>query len=85
MRANTRVPAKPNVMTDNFAIEMAICRSPYSFYKFAELIGVSRHTLRLRLDDGNWSVMEAYKVCKLLDLDFEKIFFAHPERINEAA
>ena len=84
MRANTRVPAKPNPMVDNFAIEKAIYKSEYSFYKFAEMIGISRHTLRIRLDNGDWTVREAYKVCHILGLDFEKIFFAHPDRLEAA-
>ena len=85
MRANVRVSAKPNRMVDNYAIEKAIYKSKYTFYKFAEMVGISRHTLRLRLDNGDWSVREAYMVCEILGLDFKKIFFAHPERLSEAA
>lgn len=67
-----------NKMVDNAAIKAAIL-SRMQLQEFAELIGVSYHTLRFRLIHGDWSVLEAYRVCKALDLDFETVFFAFPE------
>lgn len=87
MSSKVRVPASANPMVDNFSIENAIYDSGYTFEKFANLIGLSRYSLRQRLDDGRWSVLEAWKVCSVLGLDFEEIFFAFPERLtnNEEA
>lgn len=84
MRTKTRVPAKPNPMVDNFAIENAISYRGYTLARFAEMIDMSRHTLRQRLDDGRWTVLEAWRVCDILGLDFEEIFFAFPDRLEAA-
>ncbi len=67
-----------NKMVDNAAIKAAIL-SRMQLQEFASLIGISYHTLRFRLIHGDWSVLEAYRVCKALDLDFESVFFAFPD------
>ena len=82
-KSKTRVCANPNPMVDGMAIEKAITDHGYSLERFAERIGLCYHTLRQRLDDGRWTVLEAYRTCELLDLDFYDIFFAHPERVPE--
>ena len=82
-KSKTRVPANPNPMVDGLAIEKAIAAHDYSLDKFAEMIGLCYHTLRQRLDDGRWTVLEAWRVCQLLDLDFYQTFFAFPERVPE--
>lgn len=73
-----RYCSNANKMVDNAAIKAAIL-ARMQLQEFAELIGISYHTLRFRLIHGDWSVLEAYKVCRALDLDFEKTFFAFPE------
>ena len=69
-----------NPMVDNATIKSEILKR-MELKEFAELIGISYHTLRFRLIHGDWSVLEAYKVCKELDLDFAKTFFAFPEEV----
>ena len=83
MRSKVRVPAKPNPMVDSFAIENAISYRGYTLAGFAELIDMSRHTLRMRLRDGRWTVLEAWRVCNILRIDFNKVFFAFPERVPD--
>ena len=76
-----RTCASPNPMVDNETIERAIIESGYSLAQFAELIGLCYHTLRTRLDDGRWTVREAWEVCNLLSLPLDT-FFAFPERLK---
>jgi len=68
-----------NHMVDNASIKKAIL-DRMELKEFAEQIGISYHTLRFRLIHGDWSVLEAYKVCTNLGLDFTKTFFAYPEK-----
>lgn len=82
-KSKARVPANPNPMVNNAAIEMAIAVSTYSLEDFARAIGLCYHTLRARLDDGRWTVLEAWNVCQILGLDFAETFFAFPERAPE--
>lgn len=82
-KSKTRVPANPNPMVDNQVIEKAITDHGYSLERFAEHIGLCYHTLRQRLDDGRWTVLEAWRVCQILGLDFYDTFFAHPEKVPE--
>ena len=81
-KSKVRVSANPNPMVDGRAIEKAIADHLYSLESFATAIGLCYHTLRQRLDDGRWTVLEAWRVCQLLDLDFYQTFFAHPERVE---
>ena len=70
-----------NPMVDNGAIKTAILDHGMMLKDFADLIGISYHTLRFRLIHGDWSVLEAYRVCQELGLDFAKTFFAYPEEV----
>ena len=84
-KSKVRVCSNPNPMVDNRTIRKAIISSDWTFEEFAEQIDLCYHTLNSRLDDGRWTVLEAYKVCKLLNLSFEDVFFAHPERLPGVA
>jgi len=83
-KSKTRTPACPNPMVNNRRIERAIVDHGYSLEQFADQIGLCYHTLRTRLDDGRWTVLEAWKTCQLLDLDFTETFFAYPEKVERA-
>lgn len=74
-----RYCSNANPMVDNATIKSAIL-DRMELKEFAELIGISYHTLRFRLIHGDWSVLEAYRVCQELGLDFVKTFFAFPEK-----
>ena len=79
-RLKARTCASPNPMVDNETIEKAIYTNGYSLAQFAEMIGLCYHTLRTRLDDGRWTVKEAWEVCTLLNLPLVT-FFAYPEKL----
>lgn len=81
-RLKARTCASPNPMVDNEKIERAIIDNGYSLAQFAELIGLCYHTLRTRLDDGRWTVKEAWEVCTLLNIPL-MTFFAFPEKLLE--
>lgn len=80
-KSKVRVCANPNPMVDGKAIETAIVDNGYSLESFAHCIGLCYKSLRQRLDDGRWTVLEAWRVCCILGLDFEEVFFAHPEMV----
>lgn len=80
-KSKVRVCANPNPMVDNKLIEDSITTHGYSIDSFAKMIGLCYHTLRQRLDDGRWTVLEAWRVCCILGLDFEETFLAFPERV----
>lgn len=71
--------AGENKMVDTVAIKAALRQSAMDQRGFADELGVSYHTLRNRLKYGNWTVLEAYRVCDLLGLDFMTVFFARPQ------
>jgi len=83
-KSKARVAANPNPMVNNRRIEKAIADHGYSLEQFADKIGLCYHTLRTRLDDGRWTVLEAWKTCQILDLDFTSTFFAYPDRVELA-
>ena len=74
--------AGENRMVDTDAIITAMNGIGMCRRELADAIGVSLRTIRNRLDFGNWSVAEAYKVCVVLGLDFGKVFMAHPENLD---
>ena len=82
MKSKARVSANPNPMVDNRRIEKAIIDHGYSLESFANAIGLCYHTLRSRLDDGRWTVLEAWNTCQLLGLDFAETFFAYPNKVG---
>ena len=82
-KSKARVCANPNPMVDNRVIEREITNHGYSLEQFANCIGLCYHTLRQRLDDGRWTVLEAWRVCQILGLDFYETFFAHPDRVPD--
>ena len=84
-KSKARVCSNPNPMVDNHAIRKAIINSDWTFEEVADELDLCYHTLNARLDDGRWTVLEAYKVCKLLGLNFTDVFFAHPERLPGVA
>ena len=73
--------AGQNDMVDTEAIKLAIMSNGYEQKPFADALGISFHTLMNRFKYGNWTVLEAWKLCGLLGLDFTTVFFAHPERL----
>ena len=83
-RSKVRTSAPPNPMVDNEKIERTIIAKGYSLAEFAEMLGLCYHTLRARLDDGRWTVKEAWEVCTILDIPLVT-FFAYPERLLEVA
>lgn len=71
--------AGENRMVDTVAIKAAITESDFDQHTLAEEIGMSYHTIRNRLKYGNWTVLEAYRMCDVLNLDFMSVFFARPQ------
>lgn len=71
--------AGENRMVDTQAIKEALRRSEFDQRSLADEMRISYHTLRNRLKYGNWTVLEAYRVCDILHLDFMKVFFARPQ------
>lgn len=71
--------AGENRMVDTLAIKQAIVNSDFDQRSLADEIGVSYHTIRNRLKYGNWTVLEAYRMCDVLGLDFMSVFFAKPQ------
>lgn len=69
-----------NPMVDTDAIKKAVTAKGLEHKEFAEEIGISRHTLINRYKYGNWTVLEAYKVCELLGIPLS-VFFRFPERL----
>lgn len=75
--------ATENRMVDSVAITTAMTEQGVSGQMLADMLGVSIRTIWNRLAWGNWYVAEAYKVCKILNLDFETVFLAHPEKLDQ--
>ena len=48
----------------------------------AEALGVTVNTVENKLQNGNWDLVEAYRLCKYLNLDLMKTIFAHPETVK---
>ena len=71
--------AGENHMVDTQAIKNAMREKGIEQKPLADELGVSHHTLINRLRFANWTVLEAYRLCEILGLDFVKVFFAHPE------
>ena len=76
-----RYCANENPMVDSLQIRNAMSDHNYTIEMLAEELGRSRHTIMNHLTNGDWSVLEAYKVCGVLGLDFSAVFLAFPERI----
>ena len=72
--------AGENPMVDTPAIKRAMLDKRIEQKEMADLLGVSFHTLRNRLRYANWTVLEAFRLCEILDIDFAEVFFAHPEK-----
>lgn len=81
MKTKKRVCSNPNPMVDNDLISCSVAARGMTLYEFADVMGMCYPTLRSRLDDGRWTVLEAWRVCKALDLDFDTVFLAHPEKV----
>lgn len=76
-----RYCANENPMVDNTAIRNSLSANNMTIEQLAEQIGRSRHTVMARLVNGDWSVLEAWNVCQVLGLSFDKVFLAFPEKI----
>ncbi len=76
-----RYCANSNPMVDNEKIKAEMKRQGYTQKSLGDEIGVSRHSMMSHLRNGDWSVLAAYKVSKVLGLNFEEVFFAHPEEV----
>ena len=76
-----RYCANENPMVDTTAIRNSLSANGMTIEQLADEIGRSRHTVMGRLAHGDWSVLEAWNVCKVLGLDFTKVFLAHPEAV----
>jgi len=74
--------AGENRMVDTPAIMKAMKQLQYNMHTLAEEIGISYHTIRNRFKYGNWTVLEAYRLCGILSLDFMSVFFAYPEEVG---
>ena len=72
--------ASENHMVDTPAIKQAMRQKKIEQKPLAEELGISYHTLLNRLRFANWTVLEAWRLCEILELDFAKVFFAHPEK-----
>ena len=71
-----------NKMVDTAAIVRAMDEKGMCRQDLADELGVSLRTIRNRLDFGNWYVGEAYRVCEILGLSFDKVFLAFPDRLE---
>ena len=74
--------AGENQMVDTDAIKRAMRNKGIEQRPMADELGVSYHTLLNRLKFANWTVLEAYRLCEILDLDFVEVFFAYPEKVR---
>lgn len=72
--------AGENRMVDTEAIARKLQEKGITYQQFAELLGVSHHTVKNRMRWGNWTVLEAWRVCQILEIDIG-VFFAFPERV----
>lgn len=79
---NSDYCSNENPMVDTDEIKRAMHLHGVTLTGLAEYLRVNERTIRHRLKYGNWSVLEAYKVCVLLSLDFEAVFFAYPEAVS---
>ena len=71
-----------NPMVDTDEIKRAMHLNGVTLTGLAAYLGVNERTIRNRMKYGNWTVLEAYKVCVLFNLDFEEVFFAYPEAVS---